>query len=106
MDMVENDFVIAFRFSQWNEVDYEARIAPTPGDLETMLSELRASGVDVFHASARRFWIPEWPGSDLGIAGWTWASFPKKFSMTSLSRPTGVRRPRPQLEFVVLKSTQ
>ena len=65
------DFVISFRFSQWKEVDYDARIAPTPRDLETMLSVLRASGVDVFHASARRFWIPEWPGSDLGIAGWT-----------------------------------
>ncbi|HEX4098139.1 MAG TPA: hypothetical protein VHX64_15550, partial [Caulobacteraceae bacterium] len=32
---------------------------------------LKAAGVDVFHASARRFWIPEWDGSDLGIAGWS-----------------------------------
>lgn len=65
------DFVISFRFSQWKEVNYEARVAPTPEDLAAMLSRLRAAGVDVFHASARRFWIPEWPGSDLGIAGWT-----------------------------------
>jgi 2,4-dienoyl-CoA reductase-like NADH-dependent reductase (Old Yellow Enzyme family) len=64
-------FVISFRFSQWKEVNYDARIAPTPEDLAVMLSELRAAGVDLFHASARRFWIPDWQGSDLGIAGWT-----------------------------------
>lgn len=68
---VGSDFVISFRFSQWKEVNYDARIAPTPEDLAIMLAELRAAGVDLFHASARRFWIPEWPGSDLGIAGWT-----------------------------------
>ena len=33
-------------------------------------SALRRSGVDIFHVSARRFWLPEWQGSDLGIAGW------------------------------------
>jgi len=65
------EFVISFRFSQWKEVDYEAKVVPTPEDLKIMLAELRARGVDIFHASARRFWIPEWPGSDLGIAGWT-----------------------------------
>jgi hypothetical protein len=42
-----------------------------PRDLEAMLAILRAAGVDVFHASARYFWVPEWPDSDLGIAGWT-----------------------------------
>ena len=68
---VGSEFPISFRFSQWKEVNYDARIAPAPEDLGVMLAELRASGVDVFHASARRFWIPEWPGSDLGIAGWT-----------------------------------
>jgi 2,4-dienoyl-CoA reductase-like NADH-dependent reductase (Old Yellow Enzyme family) len=65
------EFVISFRFSQWKEVDYDARVVPTPDDLKIMLAELRARGVDIFHASARRFWTPEWPGSDLGIAGWT-----------------------------------
>ncbi len=77
-------FPISFRFSQWKEVNYNARIVPTPQDLATMLQILRTAGVDVFHASARYFWIPEWPsaqaegsvvrvekGSDLGIAGWT-----------------------------------
>jgi len=64
------DFPISFRFSQWKEVDYNARIVPTPEDLRTMLTVLRTAGVDVFHSSARYFWVPEWPDSDLGVAGW------------------------------------
>src|SRR5690606_15385554 len=28
-------------------------------------------GVDIFHASTRRFWEPEFEGSDLNLAGWT-----------------------------------
>lgn len=64
-------FPISFRFSQWKEVNFNARVVPTPDDLATMLHILRGAGVDVFHASARYFWIPEWTGSDLGIAGWT-----------------------------------
>ena len=31
---------------------------------------LRAAGADIFHVSTRRFWTPEWAGSDLGLAGW------------------------------------
>lgn len=31
---------------------------------------LRAAGADLFHVSTRRFWTPEWDGSDLGLAGW------------------------------------
>lgn len=68
---VGDDLVISLRFSQWKEVDYGARVAETPSELGTMLRVLRAAGVDLFHASARRFWTPEWPGSDLGLAGWT-----------------------------------
>ena len=64
------EFPISFRFSQWKEVNYRARIAPTPEDLRAMLTILRGAGVDLFHASARYFWVPEWPDSDLGIAGW------------------------------------
>jgi hypothetical protein len=67
---VGEEFPISFRFSQWKEVDYHARIAPTPRDLQTMLTILRAAGVDVFHAFARYFQAPEWEGSDLGLAGW------------------------------------
>jgi 2,4-dienoyl-CoA reductase-like NADH-dependent reductase (Old Yellow Enzyme family) len=68
---VGEQFPISFRFSQWKEVNYNARITPTPQDLQAMLTVLRAAGVDVFHASARYFWVAEWPESDLGLAGWT-----------------------------------
>src|SRR5262249_25069649 len=64
-------FPISFRFSQWKEVNYHARVVRTPEELRAMLTILRGAGVDVFHASARYFWVPEWPDSDLGIAAWT-----------------------------------
>jgi 2,4-dienoyl-CoA reductase-like NADH-dependent reductase (Old Yellow Enzyme family) len=64
------DFILSFRFSQWKEVDFAARIVSSPDELATMLSILREAGVDMFHASTRRFHDPEWPGSDLGLAGW------------------------------------
>lgn len=64
------DFVISFRFSQWKESDYAARVAETPEQLGTMLTALRDAGANVIHASARRFWQPEWPESDLTLAGW------------------------------------
>ncbi|HVV94050.1 MAG TPA: 12-oxophytodienoate reductase [Hyphomicrobiales bacterium] len=69
-DAVPADFIVSFRFSQWKEADYGARIAETPDELAFMLDTLKRAGADVVHASARRFWVPEWPGSPLGIAGW------------------------------------
>ena len=66
-----SDFPISFRFSQWTTTDYTAKIVESPGELEIMLSVLRCAGVDLFHVSARRFWTPEWHGSDLSLAGWT-----------------------------------
>lgn len=68
---VSDDFVISFRFSQWKEVDYGARVVETPDELRTLVELVEAAGADLLHVSARRFWTPEWPGSDLGIAGWT-----------------------------------
>jgi 2,4-dienoyl-CoA reductase-like NADH-dependent reductase (Old Yellow Enzyme family) len=65
------EFPISFRFSQWKEIDYSARIVETPDELKTMLQLLTEAGVDVFHVSTRRFWKPEWPGSDLTLAGWS-----------------------------------
>ncbi len=32
---------------------------------------LVVAGVDIFHASTRRFWEPEFEGSNLNLAGWT-----------------------------------
>ncbi|WP_217593417.1 NADH:flavin oxidoreductase [Cohnella sp. GbtcB17] len=65
------DFPIIFRFSQWKPVDYNAKLAPTPEALEQFLAPLSAAGVDIFHCSTRRFWEPEFEGSDLNLAGWT-----------------------------------
>lgn len=64
-------FLISFRFSQWKENDFNARVVRTPDELAVMTRLLRAAGVSMFHASTRRFWVPEWEGSDLGLAGWT-----------------------------------
>ncbi|MEU6666545.1 NADH:flavin oxidoreductase [Streptomyces sp. NPDC046727] len=68
---VSPEFPILFRYSQWKQQDYTARLAETPEELEAILTPLAAAGVDVFHASTRRYWLPEFDGSDLNLAGWT-----------------------------------
>jgi 2,4-dienoyl-CoA reductase-like NADH-dependent reductase (Old Yellow Enzyme family) len=70
-DATGPDFAIVLRYSQWKMQDYDARLAHTPQELERFLLPLVKAGVDVFHASTRRFWIPEFEGSDLNLAGWT-----------------------------------
>jgi 2,4-dienoyl-CoA reductase-like NADH-dependent reductase (Old Yellow Enzyme family) len=55
------DLPISLRLSQWKEVDYGARIVTGPDELAGLLAAFRAAGVDMFHASTRRFWTPEWP---------------------------------------------
>ncbi|WP_338703286.1 NADH:flavin oxidoreductase [Streptomyces sp. Q6] len=70
-EKVSSDFPILFRYSQWKQQDYKARLAETPEELEAILTPLAAAGVDVFHASTRRYWLPEFDGSDLNLAGWT-----------------------------------
>src|SRR5215471_8009736 len=65
------DFPIAFRFSQWKQQDYLVKLAKTPGELERFLGPLTAAGVDIFHCSTRRYWEPEFEGSELNLAGWT-----------------------------------
>ena len=68
---VSADFPIIFRFSQWKQQDYTARLAETPEELGEFLGHLVDAGVDIFHCSQRRFWEPEFEGSDLNLAGWT-----------------------------------
>lgn len=68
---VGNDFAIVFRFSQWKLQDYSAKLAKSPEELTEFLTLLSDAGVDVFHASTRRFWLPEFEGSNLNLAGWT-----------------------------------
>ncbi|MFJ5829475.1 NADH:flavin oxidoreductase [Streptomyces sp. NPDC093089] len=70
-ETVSADFPVIFRYSQWKQDAYDARLAETPEELEAILTPLAAAGVDVFHASTRRHWISEFEGSDLNLAGWT-----------------------------------
>jgi 2,4-dienoyl-CoA reductase-like NADH-dependent reductase (Old Yellow Enzyme family) len=64
------DFPILLRFSQWKGNLYGQELAATPAELEQLLLPLAAAGVDVFDASMRRFWLPEFEGSPLNLAGW------------------------------------
>lgn len=61
---------IVMRISQWKTVDYGARIASSPAELEALLAPMVQAGVDLFDCSQRRFWEPEFEGSDLNWAGW------------------------------------
>lgn len=70
-ETVSAEFPVIFRYSQWKQEAYKARLAETPEELEALLTPLAAAGVDAFHASTRRYWIPEFEGSDLNLAGWT-----------------------------------
>ncbi|REL30843.1 NADH:flavin oxidoreductase [Thalassotalea euphylliae] len=67
---VGDDYPIIFRWSQWKQQDYSARLVETPEALEAFLKPLADAGVDIFHCSQRRFWEPEFEGSDLNLAGW------------------------------------
>ncbi|MBQ0829281.1 NADH:flavin oxidoreductase [Streptomyces tagetis] len=70
-ERVSPAFPVIFRYSQWKQDAYDARLAETPEELDALLAPLAAAGVDVFHASTRRYWRPEFDGSDLNLAGWT-----------------------------------
>ncbi len=67
---VGEDFTVILRWSQWKQQDYTARLVETPEELEGFLTPLSEAGVDIFHCSTRRFWEPEFEGSDLNLAGW------------------------------------
>ncbi|MFE3326522.1 NADH:flavin oxidoreductase [Streptomyces sp. NPDC059176] len=67
---VSDSFPIFFRLSQWKTGHYEARLAETPAELDALLAPLTEAGVDVFHASTRRYWTPEFGDTDLNLAGW------------------------------------
>ncbi|QVL19790.1 NADH:flavin oxidoreductase [Pseudomonas qingdaonensis] len=64
------DFPIILRFSQWKQQDYSARLVDNAEALGEFLRPLADAGVDIFHCSTRRFWEPEFEGSDLNLAGW------------------------------------
>ncbi|MBD8561858.1 NADH:flavin oxidoreductase [Pseudomonas fluorescens] len=67
---VGDEMPIAFRFSQWKQQDFKARLAASPRELEEILGPISDAGVDLFDASARYFDRAEFEGSPLGLAGW------------------------------------
>jgi 2,4-dienoyl-CoA reductase-like NADH-dependent reductase (Old Yellow Enzyme family) len=67
---VGEDFTIIMRLSQWKSIDYTHQLAATPAEMEAWLQPMADAGVDIFHCSQRRFWEPEFDGSDLNFAGW------------------------------------
>jgi len=69
-EAVGEEFPIIFRWSQWKQQDYSARLVETPEALDAFLQPLVEAGVDIFHCSQRRYWEPEFEGSDLNLAGW------------------------------------
>ncbi|MFD2262846.1 NADH:flavin oxidoreductase [Lacibacterium aquatile] len=68
------DLPLILRISQWKQQNYAAKLATTPDELADWLLPLKDAGVDIFHASQRRFWEPEFPEVDgaegLNFAGW------------------------------------
>ena len=71
---VGTDIPIILRWSQWKQQDFNARLAETPAELEAFLRVFVDAGVDVLHASQRRWWEPEFAEVDgeqgLNLAGW------------------------------------
>ncbi|WP_439814274.1 NADH:flavin oxidoreductase [Zavarzinia sp. CC-PAN008] len=68
---VSPDYPVILRFSQWKQQDFSVRLAHNPDELLSFLQPLVDAGVDCFHCSTRRYWEPEFEGSDLNLAGWT-----------------------------------
>lgn len=63
-------FPVGLRTSLWPGTDGTRPTLRGPAELEFMLSEFVAAGIDYFNALKLRFWTPEFAGSDLSYAGW------------------------------------
>jgi 2,4-dienoyl-CoA reductase-like NADH-dependent reductase (Old Yellow Enzyme family) len=64
------DYPVILRISQWKQQNYEVKLAHTPHEMAAWLTTLTDAGADILHCSQRRFWEPEFEGSDLNFAGW------------------------------------
>ena len=68
------DMPMIIRISQWKSVDYAAKLATNPKELEGWARVLVDAGVDAIHCSQRRILEPEFPDIDgpngLNLAGW------------------------------------
>jgi 2,4-dienoyl-CoA reductase-like NADH-dependent reductase (Old Yellow Enzyme family) len=69
-EAVGPEMVVILRLSQWKQQDYDFKVARTPDEMEQWLVPLAEAGADVLHMSQRRYWEPEFAGSDLNAAGW------------------------------------
>lgn len=69
-EAVGDDFAIILRISQWKTYDYEVKLASDPDEMHRWLDPLVRAGVDIFHASQRRFWEPEFAGDTKNFGGW------------------------------------
>lgn len=69
-EAVGPDMVIILRLSQFKQQDYSVKLANNAQEMEQWLVPLAEAGVDIFHGSQRRYWEPEFEGSDLNFAGW------------------------------------
>ncbi len=70
-DQLEPGMPLIVRVSQWKMVDFAARIADTPQELEELLAPMVEAGVDLFDCSQRRFQENCFDdGTDLNLAGW------------------------------------
>lgn len=67
---VGEDFALIIRLSQFKPSAYTNKLAASPAEMEKWLNPMADAGVDIFHCSQRRFWEPEFEGSDLNFAGW------------------------------------
>ena len=67
---VGDDFAVIIRLSQFKPAAYDFKLAKNSNEMEAWLSPLADAGIDIFHCSQRRFWEPEFEGSDLNFAGW------------------------------------
>jgi 2,4-dienoyl-CoA reductase-like NADH-dependent reductase (Old Yellow Enzyme family) len=67
---VGEDFAVIIRLSQFKPAAYDNKLVKTPQEMEAWLNPLADAGIDIFHCSQRRFWEPEFEGSDLNFAGW------------------------------------
>lgn len=68
--LVGPDYPLIIRISQWKQIDFNAKAAADPDEFGVWLGYLKAAGIDAFHCSQRRFWEPEFEGSELNCAGW------------------------------------
>lgn len=64
------DFPVTIRLSQWKSGQYDATLWETPTELSVFLGLLLDAGIDMFHMSTRRFWLPAFQGSSLPLAAW------------------------------------